>query len=60
MIHEEPHPRMPIDQISGWYLRDFTTKILLGDEIHKIWLVEACEAYIHDKPMPPPRDAKKE
>lgn len=37
-------------------LRNFTNLILHGDEVHKAWLLEAVEAFIDDRDLPPPRD----
>lgn len=39
-------------------LCSFTQAILHGDETHRRWLQEACDAFISGEPMPPPRDAK--
>lgn len=34
---------------------EFTNLILHGDEEHRRWLMEAANAYLDGKPMPPPR-----
>lgn len=36
-------------------IRDFTHKVLHGDEEHKGWLLEAAECYLKGVPLPPPR-----
>jgi hypothetical protein len=37
------------------HLRKFTRLVLHGDDEHRAWLLEAVQAYIDEKPMPPPR-----
>ncbi len=41
----------PVDAIF-----EFTGLILHGDVAHRNWLVEAAEAYVEGKELPPPRD----
>jgi len=49
-----------MDEEAAQLIRSFARAILHGDEVHRAWLVEAAEAFIEGKPMPPPRDKKTE
>jgi len=52
-----PTPERKLPLVEN-YIRWFVHDILHGDEVHRQWLLEAADAFIEGKPMPPPRDAK--
>ena len=39
-------------------VKNFARAILHGDEIHRQWLLDAADAFIKGRHLPPPRDGK--
>jgi hypothetical protein len=47
--------RAALEQSDAEPVRVFAKAVLHGDGEHKAWLIEAAEAFIAGKPLPPPR-----
>lgn len=49
-----------VNQMEAWQSKviEFARAVLHGDDEHRKWLLEAADAFVNGRPLPPPRDAK--